>query len=123
MKRKRKEKRRRLKTISLWNYPQAHKALPYLRSVTQSLRDHWLDAQRIRLEVDRLSRREPDDREAIRELSAEIRGTLEGIAMPDDLASVITRRLARLGATVDIPAAGLTQGEQLAFYARSNASR
>jgi len=57
MKRKRREKRRQLRAISLWNYPQAHKALPYLRSVTQSLREHWLDAQRKRLEVERLSRR------------------------------------------------------------------
>jgi hypothetical protein len=57
MKRKRKQKTRRLRTISLWSYPQAHKALPYLRSVAQSLRDHWLEAQGKRLEVDRLSRR------------------------------------------------------------------
>ena len=57
MKRKRKHRRRRLRTIRLWNYPQAHKALPYLRSVTQSLRDHWLEAQGKRREVDRLSRR------------------------------------------------------------------
>src|SRR5207245_8136119 len=66
MKRRRKEKRRQLRTISLWNYPQAHKALPYLRSVTQSLRDHWLDAQRKRLEVERLSQRHGrPDRSAI----------------------------------------------------------
>jgi hypothetical protein len=31
--------------------------------------------------------------------------------------------LIRLGATVDVPAARLTQGEQLAFYARANAPR
>jgi hypothetical protein len=55
MKRRRKQKRRRLRTISLWNYSQASKALPYLRSVTRSLRDHWLEAQGKRLEVDRLS--------------------------------------------------------------------
>ena len=34
---------------------------------------------------DRLSRLKPDDREAIRALSAEIRRTLEAIAIPDDL--------------------------------------
>ncbi len=48
--------------------------------------------------LDRLSRLKPDDREAIRALSAEIRRTLEGIAIPDDLAAAITRPLARLGA-------------------------
>src|SRR6187549_4210071 len=47
--------------------------------------------------LDRLSRLKPDDREAIRTLSAEIRRTLEGIAIPDDLAAAITRALARLG--------------------------
>ena len=47
--------------------------------------------------LDRLSRLKPDDREAIRALSAEARRTLEGIAIPDDLATAITRPLARLG--------------------------
>jgi pyruvate,water dikinase len=47
--------------------------------------------------LDRLSRLKPDDRETIRMLSAEIRRTLEGIAIPDDLAAAITRPLARLG--------------------------
>ncbi len=47
--------------------------------------------------LDRLSRLEPDEREAIRALSAEIRRTLEEIAIPDDLAAAITRALARLG--------------------------
>ncbi|WP_435279867.1 rifamycin-inactivating phosphotransferase [Streptomyces sp. 1222.5] len=45
----------------------------------------------------RLSRSNPDDRERIRTLSAEIRRTVEGIAVPDDLARAITRALARLG--------------------------
>ena len=41
--------------------------------------------------LDRLSRLNPDDREAIRTLSAEIRRTIEGIAIPQDLAAAITR--------------------------------
>src|SRR3954463_2570437 len=47
--------------------------------------------------LDRLSRLKPDDREAIRALSAEIRQILEGIAVPDDLAAAITRAVAGLG--------------------------
>jgi len=47
--------------------------------------------------LDRLSRLAPDDRESIRTLSAEVRRTLEGIAIRDDLATAITRSLARLG--------------------------
>src|SRR5437016_8067900 len=44
-----------------------------------------------------LSRLNPDDREAIRTRSAEIRGTLERIVVPDDVAAAITSALVRLG--------------------------
>ncbi len=47
--------------------------------------------------LDRLSRVRPDDREGIRALSAEIRRVLEGTVIPEDLASAITRSVARLG--------------------------
>jgi len=59
--------------------------------------------------LDRLSRLKPDDREAIGALSAEIRRTLEGVAIPEDLAAAITRPLARLG-------------EQAAYAVRSSAT-
>src|SRR5437773_10237565 len=59
--------------------------------------------------LDRLSRLKPDDREAIRALSAEIRRTLEEIGIPDDLAVAITGVLARLG-------------EQAAYAVRSSAT-
>ena len=56
-----------------------------------------------------LSRLDPGDREAIRTLSAEIRRTIEGIAVPDDLAAAITHALAQLG-------------EQAAYAVRSSAT-
>jgi pyruvate,water dikinase len=59
--------------------------------------------------LERLAGLEPDEREAIGALSAEIRGTIEGTAVPDDLAAAITRSLARLG-------------EQDAFAVRSSAT-
>ncbi|SCG52769.1 pyruvate, water dikinase [Micromonospora echinaurantiaca] len=59
--------------------------------------------------LDQLSRVNPDDREAIRTLSAEIRRTIEGITVPDDLAAAITRALAPLG-------------EQAAYAVRSSAT-
>ena len=62
--------------------------------------DDWLD---------RLSRLKPDDREAIRALSAEIRRAVEGIAIPDDLAAAICGSLAGLG-------------EQAAYAVRSSAT-
>ena len=48
-------------------------------------------------QLDRLSHLEPDDREAIRALSAEIRRTIEEVAIPDDLTLAIAGPLARLG--------------------------
>jgi len=59
--------------------------------------------------LDRLSRVKPDNREAIRALSAEVRQSVEGIAIPDDLAAEITGSVARLG-------------EQAAYAVRSSAT-
>ncbi len=59
--------------------------------------------------LDQLSRLGPDDREAIRTLSAEIRRTVEEIAIPDDVAAAITRALAQLG-------------DQAAYAVRSSAT-
>jgi rifampicin phosphotransferase len=60
-------------------------------------------------QLDRLSRLNPENREAIRTLSAEIRATIEAIAVPSDLAAVITQALARLG-------------EEAAYAVRSSAT-
>ncbi|RJQ75678.1 phosphoenolpyruvate synthase [Pseudonocardiaceae bacterium YIM PH 21723] len=59
--------------------------------------------------LDRLSRLEPDDREAIRTLSAEIRLALEGTTIPSELEAAITGAHARLG-------------EQAAYAVRSSAT-
>jgi rifampicin phosphotransferase len=51
------------------------------------------EARSIDEQLDRLSRLSADDREAIGSLSAEIRRTLEAIAIPDDVAAAITGAL------------------------------
>src|SRR5215217_4389979 len=76
---------------------------------TDAFRRIIAEAPSIDERLDRLSRRNPDDRESIRTLSAEIRRTLEGIAIPEDLAAAITRALVRLG-------------EQAAYAVRSSAT-
>ncbi len=48
-------------------------------------------------QLDRLSRLDPDDRQSIRTLSAQVRRTLEGVSIPADLAAAITRSVTRLG--------------------------
>jgi phosphoenolpyruvate synthase/pyruvate phosphate dikinase len=64
---------------------------------TDAFRRIMAEAPSIDDRLDQLSRLNPDDREAIRTLSAEIRRTIEGIAIPGDLAAAITRALAQLG--------------------------
>jgi pyruvate,water dikinase len=59
--------------------------------------------------LDQLSRVNPDDRDAVRTLSARIRRTIEEIAIPGDLAAAITGALAR-------------HGEQAAYAVRSSAT-
>ena len=67
------------------------------------------EAPAIEDRLDRLSQLNADDRDAIRMLSAEIRETVEAIAIPDELAAAITGELARLG-------------EQAAYAVRSSAT-
>jgi len=64
---------------------------------TEAFRRVMADAPSIDDRLDRLARLDPDNREAVRTLSAEIRRTLEGIAIPEDLAAAITSALARVG--------------------------
>jgi hypothetical protein len=49
--------------LRLWTYAEAVKARPYLRSIVRSLREHWLESQRVRLQVRRLDAR--PDRQAL----------------------------------------------------------
>ncbi|MGN9777559.1 rifamycin-inactivating phosphotransferase [Micromonospora sp. H33] len=76
---------------------------------TDAFRRVMAEAPSIDDRLDQLSRLNPDDREAIRTLSAEIRRTIEGIAIPGDLTAAITRALAQLG-------------EQAAYAVRSSAT-
>ncbi|HEY2018995.1 MAG TPA: rifamycin-inactivating phosphotransferase [Bryobacteraceae bacterium] len=76
---------------------------------TDAFRRIMAEALSIDDRLDELSRLQPGQREAIRALSAEIRRTLEGVAIPDDLAAAITRPLTLLG-------------EQAAYAVRSSAT-
>jgi pyruvate,water dikinase len=67
------------------------------------------DAPSIDQQIHRLSLLNPDDPVAIRTVSAEIRWTLERVAIPDELAAAITRSVARIS-------------EQAAYAVRSSAT-
>ena len=64
---------------------------------TDAFRRIMAEAPSIDERLDRLSHLSADDRDAISTLSAVIRRTIEGIAIPDDLAAEITRSIALLG--------------------------
>ncbi|MCP3784917.1 phosphoenolpyruvate synthase [Micromonospora sp. A3M-1-15] len=76
---------------------------------TDAFRRVLAEAPSIDDRLDQLSRLNPDDREAIRALSADIRRTIEGAPLPHDVAAAITRALAELG-------------EEAAYAVRSSAT-
>ncbi|WP_370153042.1 rifamycin-inactivating phosphotransferase [Streptacidiphilus sp. EB129] len=81
---------------------------------TDAFRRIMAEAPSIDEQLDQLSHstqrdKEGDDREELRRLSAQIRGTIEGVAIPGDVAAAITRALAR-------------HGEQAAYAVRSSAT-
>ncbi|MEV5276830.1 rifamycin-inactivating phosphotransferase [Streptomyces sp. NPDC052811] len=76
---------------------------------TGAFRRIMADAPSLGERLDQLSRLNPDDREAIRTLSGQIRRTIEATAIPDELAAAITHALAR-------------SGERAAYAVRSSAT-
>jgi rifampicin phosphotransferase len=76
---------------------------------TEAFRRITADGFAIAERIDRLSRLSPDDREAIGTISAEIRRTIDGIEIPQDLAAAITGLVVR-------------PGEHAAYAVRSSAT-
>src|SRR5438128_1592147 len=48
---------RTAKILRLWTHAEAEKALPYVRSIMGSLREHWLDVHRAKQHLRRLDRK------------------------------------------------------------------
>ena len=68
MRRKRRSKARPrpMRVIRLWTYSQADKALPYIRAITTSLRQHWLEARGKKQLLDRIEQKPgPVDRDTL----------------------------------------------------------
>jgi hypothetical protein len=57
MKRRRSQQAKNMRTLRIWSYDEANHAVPYLRSVIASLREHWLDVQKQRRGSELLSAR------------------------------------------------------------------
>src|SRR5256714_9667763 len=67
---------------------------------TDAFRRIMAEAPSIDERLDRLSRLNPEDRDAIRTLTEEIRRTIEAIPIPDDVSAAITGAVARIGENV-----------------------
>ncbi len=48
-----KRKSKRVRVMRLWDWKEAKGAIPYLRSILASLREHWLDARSAQITLDR----------------------------------------------------------------------
>ncbi|MEV0241702.1 rifamycin-inactivating phosphotransferase [Streptomyces sp. NPDC050674] len=76
---------------------------------TEAFRQVMAGVPSIQDQFEELAGLEPDDREAVRTLSARMRRIIEGIAVPGDVAAAVTRALAGLG-------------EEAAYAVRSSAT-
>ena len=117
MKRRRRTKRGSLRAIRLWTYPEAAKALPYLRSITNSLRDHWLELQSTQLAARRLKGTpRPTRREmiALEETSDDARQAED--KFEDALAELMNQDVFLLDPVQGLALVPFQQGEELAWY-------
>jgi Uncharacterized conserved protein (DUF2203) len=117
MKRRRRTKRGTLRAIRLWTYPETAKALPYLRSITNSLRDHWLELQSKQLDGKRLHAiPRPSRREliALEENSADARQAED--KFEDALAELMKQDVFLLDPVQGLALIPFQQEEELAWY-------
>jgi|SRR5262245_21606917 len=117
MKRRRRTKRGTLRAIRLWTYPEAAKALPYLRSITNSLRDHWLELQSKQLDAKRLQDiPRPGRREliALEEASEDVRQAEN--KFEDALAELMKQDVFLLDPVQGLALIPFQQEEELAWY-------
>ena len=118
MKRRRRTKRNRsLRVIRLWTQPEAVKALPYVRSIVSSLREHWLDAQRKRLEAQRLGRiARPDRTQLIATEDASAAQTKAEDAFNEALEELMSMDVFLLDPVQGVALIPFQQEEELAWY-------
>ena len=117
MKRRRRTKRGTLRAIRLWTYPEAAKALPYFRSITNSLRDHWLELQNKQLAVRRLQDApRPKRREiiALEEISDDARQAED--KFEDALAELMEQDVFLLDPVRGLALIPFQEGEELAWF-------
>jgi Uncharacterized conserved protein (DUF2203) len=118
MKRRRRTRRNRsLRVIRLWSQPEATQAVPYLRSITNSLRDHWLDVQSKRLDVRRLGQTpRPDRKELIALEDAQTAQSKSEDAFNDALGELMGMDVFLLDPVQGLALIPFQQDDELAWY-------
>ena len=117
MKRRRRTKARAPRVIRLWTHVEAVRALPYLRSLTNSLRDHWLTVQNHHVNLRRLNKiGRPARQEIIEREEAQ-----QDLTRAEDQFNDALEDLMRLDVFLLDPVQGqalvpFQQGEDLAWY-------
>ena len=75
-------------TLRMWTYPTASKAVPYFRSLAQSLRDAWLEMRQVQEDQKRLAARPGKPKR-------------DAIIASDEAAKDLTRKTARLEEVIE----------------------
>ena len=109
-------KARRMKVIRLWNYLDAVRALPYLRSVVGSARDNWLEVRNRNLTVRRSTELKPT-----RENLIDLAEAQRDLDRADDQFRGTLRELRRIHVFILDPVEGVAlipfqRGEDLAWF-------
>jgi len=104
--------------LHLWTYEATLQAIPYLRAVVRSLRDHWLHVQSVRRQMQRLDSRpgRPDRQTLIRRAAA-----VQELGQADIKLEETFDELKAIDAFCLDPAQGLalipfSKGDELAWY-------
>ncbi len=118
MKKQRKPKAEQVITLRLWTLEGAMKAVPYIRSLVQALRDSWLELRQAQTQAERLKARDGrPDREMLIRVEESDRQLERGARKVEE----IVEEMVALSAFGVDPAAGLAvipffRGDVLAWY-------
>jgi hypothetical protein len=102
----------------MWTYPEAVAALPYLRSVLRSLREHWLQWQQARLRVRRIDARpgRPDRHALIVRAEAGRDAERAEGQYEEALAELLALNISCLDPAKGLALIPFRQGDELAWY-------
>src|SRR5687767_988239 len=117
MKNRRRQKKRLLRAIRLWTYPEAARAMPYFRSLTHSLRESWLELQKDQLAAKRLNnlpRPNRNERIALEEAQNDARRAED--KFDDTLEELMTLDVFLLDPVQGLALIPFQQDKELAWY-------